>query len=113
FSSESWPIQSRIMLTCASRWRRKYGSRCAMLTRLRLSSMPQLPPRAAMRTPFTLMTMSVLGQPPSTGRMEGDASAPGSSECTQGYLKKSRNWLGNLVHAGENCRRLVDDAADA
>ena len=34
--------------------------------------MPQLPPRAAMRTPFTLMTRSVPGQRASTVRIEGE-----------------------------------------
>src|ERR1039458_6066931 len=85
-----------MMLTWASRCKRKYGSRCSMLTRLRLSSMPQLPPRAAMRTPLTLMTRSVPGQPPSTVRIDGEVSAFRSSDCTQVY----RLYSGSCWPAG-------------
>ena len=51
-----WPTQLRMMLRPASRLRRKKGSRRSRETRLRKSSMPQLPPRAAMRTPLTRRT---------------------------------------------------------
>ena len=51
-----WPIQLRTMFMCASRCRRKKGSRRERETRLSMSSMPEAPPRTAMRTPLTRMT---------------------------------------------------------
>src|ERR1035437_3716714 len=74
-----------MMFRLASRWRRKKGSRCSRETRLRESSMPQLPPRQAMRTPLTLITRYGEVFVSSSILTDGDDSPPGASDATQDF----------------------------
>src|ERR1700739_4080483 len=96
-----------MMFTLASGCSRKNGSSRHRETRFSMSSIPQLPPRAAIRTPFTLIARYGVARVSSRIFTAADFSAPGFSEATHDFqlsLHSSGKIDGN--GSGEGIFRL-------